>query len=524
MTTPASDALAEESHPAFSPRSILRTLWKRRYWIAAVWLIITAFAASIVRRLPAVYVAEAVILVDSQAILEKFVSATVASVPERIATIQQEILSSGNLLPIIDYFGLYREQRSSVSAESVLGLMRKNVSITADRLDDGGGLRQPIAFRIGYQGPDPRLVTQVANRLASFYVEQDRKMRSGKAEGTSEFLEEQLQQSKKALELLEVEISSYKLRHNGELPEQHDSLASTLSRLQIQFESIRDAINRAQQTKVMLSNSLNLAEASLAGQLRSGQVGPRLASNGEPTQLQKRIDDLQAQFDALRTKYRESHPVVMQVRAELTNLRRTEAAERERANAADSPDRPNQERSTHPVADSPEVSRARQQVAALQAQIEATDRELSDRRAEQLRVLANTEKLQGQMEQMPVREQEMAKITRDYQIAREQYKSLLEKKVSADMALEMEKRQKSDRLVVLDPARVPDKPIKPKRPLLYAAGAVFGLVMGLLAAFGLEMHADVFLGEWELPDETPVLARLPQFEIPFSDRTLTHRD
>src|SRR6185369_1809031 len=81
MTTPASDALAEESHPAFSPRSILRTLWKRRYWIAAVWLIITAFAASIVRRLPAVYVAEAVILVDSQAILEKFVSATVASVP-----------------------------------------------------------------------------------------------------------------------------------------------------------------------------------------------------------------------------------------------------------------------------------------------------------------------------------------------------------------------------------------------------------------------------------------------------------
>src|SRR5260370_12731711 len=91
------------------------------------------------------------------------------------------------------------------------------------------------------------------------------------------------------------------------------------------------------------------------------------------------------------------------------------------------------------------------------------------------------------------------------------------------MALEMERRQKSERLTVLDRARVPDKPIKPKRSLLYPVGTLFSLALALIVGFSVEVNQNVFLGEWELPAETPVLARVPQIEVPFTDPDHPHQ-
>jgi hypothetical protein len=78
----------------------------------------------------------------------------------------------------------------------------------------------------------------------------------------------------------------------------------------------------------------------------------------------------------------------------------------------------------------------------------------------------------------------------------------------------MERRQQSERFVVLDRAQLPEKPLKPKKPALYAGGAGVGLVLALLVGFGAELRKNVLLGEWELPAGTPILARLPYIEVP----------
>ena len=222
-------------------------------------------ASGVVRSLPAVYLSEAVILVDSQKIPEKFVSATVGSdLEERIAAIRQQLLSSGELKKIIDDFGLYKEERKTHFEEEILEKMRDNISITLEPI--GKNDKRPGAFRVGYQGSDPVLVARVANRLTDLYVEQNLKTREGQAEGTSEFLDAQLRGAKNGLDQLEATVSAYKLKHNGELPEQEHTLASALSRLQVELEANRDSINRAQQTKVIVTSNLNAMEASLASQ------------------------------------------------------------------------------------------------------------------------------------------------------------------------------------------------------------------------------------------------------------------
>jgi uncharacterized protein involved in exopolysaccharide biosynthesis len=54
---------------------------------------------------------------------------------------------------------------------------------------------------------------------------------------------------------------------------------------------------------------------------------------------------------------------------------------------------------------------------------------------------------------------ERAVLGLDLGVLRENYVSLLKKKLEADAACDLEKRQKSERFTILDPARIPEKPI-----------------------------------------------------------------
>ena len=108
----------------------------------------------------------------------------------------------------------------------------------------------------------------------------------------------------------------------------------------------------------------------------------------------------------------------------------------------------------------------------------------------------------------------MARLTRDYEISKANYKSLLDKKFSAEMSTDMERRQKSERFTIIDAARVPSVPFKPNRPLLSSLSSLGTLLLTMLLVLGKEAQKGVMLGEWELPAGTLVLARLPQIGMP----------
>jgi polysaccharide chain length determinant protein (PEP-CTERM system associated) len=468
-----------------------------------------------VRRLPSIYQAEAVVLIDSQKIPDKFVTATVASdSEERIAAIRQMLLSSGELKKVIEDFGLYREERKSHFEEDILEMMRSDISITLDSGGPDGGsrtakTRRAGAFRVGYQGSDPVMVTRVANRLADLYVEQNLKTREGQAAGTSDFLDTQLRDAKKHLDEMEAQVSAYKLQHNGELPQQENVLAGALGRLQTELEANRDAINRAHQNRVILESSINAMEATLTAQILAWQQAQQQEDQPVltvgPVTPKSKLPDIEAAYTQLRAKYGDNHPDVVSLRSELENAR---------GSSRQGPPGSSASRSVTPaLAEPPEIGRTRQQLDGLKAQLKGSDTELANRNAEQQRILRDLGSYQKRIERLPIREQELAQMTRDYEVSKENYKSLLDKKMAAGMSLDMERRQQSERFIVLDRAQVPERPFKPKRPQLYAAGAVAALALAILFAFVAELRENVLLGEWELPAGTPVLARLPYIEV-----------
>jgi polysaccharide chain length determinant protein (PEP-CTERM system associated) len=504
--------------PPLGRLSILRMLWKSKTLIGLVWISVSVITAMVVQRIPAIYTSTALVKVDSQKIPDRYVSSTIVSdAQDRLATLSLEILSNRRLEQMIERFDLYREERRIYPMEKILDSMRtKDITVRPETAWNG----RTASFRVGYQGPDPLVVARVANWIANIYVEENTKTRETQAVGTSQFMDSQLKEAKEKLDRLEEAVRLYKTRHNGELPQQEASLNGTLNRLQVELEANRDALNRAQQTRMTLQDSLRLAEDSARieeRELRLAAATPTPGAIVPAGSLQRpltRAEQLQAQLADFRLRgYTDENPDVKRIRRQLDQIRQAqkelpltdaEAGGQTGTVAAGG---------TGHIADSPELRQTRAHIANLKSQLSIAEQELKTREADQRRILSSIAVYQARINGLPIREQEMAQITRDYEFSKVNYQALLDKKINANMAADMEVRQKSEQFTIADQALVPTKPAKPNRVLLNTAGIVFGLLLGAVLGFGKEMQRATLLGEWELPPGVPVLGRLPHIHI-----------
>jgi uncharacterized protein involved in exopolysaccharide biosynthesis len=121
---------------------------------------------------------------------------------------------------------------------------------------------------------------------------------------------------------------------------------------------------------------------------------------------------------------------------------------------------------------------------------------------------------QKRIEETPKREEELSLFMRDYDFLKANYQSLLEKKIQSQMAENLERKQQGEQFRVLDPARLPEKPIRPVAYKIVLIGAVIGLFMGCGLAWFKEMTNQTFHTEAEVEDilGIPVIAVIPNLK------------
>ncbi|HLH03524.1 MAG TPA: Wzz/FepE/Etk N-terminal domain-containing protein [Bryobacteraceae bacterium] len=490
------EAPPQNSHQALT---IIRMLWNRRWLIACLWLFFSVIAVVVARLLPAVYKAEAVVLVDSQKIPEAYVSPTVqGDAADRLALISQSVMTSSRLLAVIDHFGLYRGQRSSMTQDELLRKMRQDISVSFEKNWTGDRMK---AFRLGYQGRNPKIVADVANRLASLYVEENTIARESQAEGTVQFLTRQLQEAKRSLDEQEQKVARFKQEHNGSLPEQENSLLGTLSSTSVELQGVEASIARAQENKLSLEAALAAAESSESA-VRASLAREAKGLSGTTSSVPRSVT-LGEQLRALRLRYTPDYPEVKAVEEQLAEARREEAEQ---------PAAPALAETSRPIRTSPELLQLRERIASLKAQIEVSKHQISSYEKQRDQLSAQLAETRERVGRLPLVEQEMADLKRNYDESAANYNSLLQKQLAAGMATDMERSQKSERFTIIDPARPPQAPEKPKRLVIALIGSIAGLFLGAAAGLGLEYRKGVLLGEWELPAGTLVLGRVPPIE------------
>ncbi|MBE9503992.1 MAG: hypothetical protein IME96_07440 [Proteobacteria bacterium] len=142
----------------------------------------------------------------------------------------------------------------------------------------------------------------------------------------------------------------------------------------------------------------------------------------------------------------------------------------------------------------------------MNSQIDLLNRQETDI----IRKIQGYEKL---VKAVPANEQKLADIQRDYEISLKNYQSLLEKKNSASLAENLEKRQKGERFRVIDPANLPGKPFKPNIQKIMLLGTIAGGGMGIGLVLLLELLNPVFRKTEDLDDilPWPVMAAIPDY-------------
>jgi len=120
------------------------------------------------------------------------------------------------------------------------------------------------------------------------------------------------------------------------------------------------------------------------------------------------------------------------------------------------------------------------------------------------------EHYQKRVEETPKREQELLSLKRDYENIKGTYNSVLARKLEADIALNMEKKQKGEQFRVLDPPGVEEAGL-PNLKVLFLACIMAGLGIGA----GIVFLYEFFDSSVKKPDafqarlSLPVLAVIP---------------
>jgi len=516
----------------FMPLSILRALWKRKLMIFLTWMIVTIVSAVVVYQLPAVYQARTVILIEGQRIPSRMVTSTVnEDLSSRLNRISQQILSYEPLLRLIEEFDLYREDRGSKVQEEIVSEMRKNISV---RVVDGWTKSESPAFQISFEGPDPSVVAQVANRLGTLFINENLRARANQALGTTEFLQNQLEDARRDVERQEEQMRNFRLQHMGELPEQQAVMLAEMRRLEAELDRLDGSETRANQSKLMLENSLQAAESNLEliqrmeEQERSRLGVPTGSDPDDPNRgLALELQQAIAQRDSLQARYSASHPDVVVAGSRVAMLeQRLAQAQKEweqslaaaaAASAETNADAQAAVASQGQPLESQAILRERERIQSTKIQIQLLDEDLAGYEARRAEIRGEIGALDARMSRLPINDQELKKVVRGYEIAQRNYSSLLAKSMEAGLAQEMETRQKAEKFSTLEPARLPEKPIRPDRMMLLAITCGTGLGLGCFLAFGVELRRNVILGEWEMPAEVPVLGHIPVIQVDHGD-------
>jgi len=147
----------------------------------------------------------------------------------------------------------------------------------------------------------------------------------------------------------------------------------------------------------------------------------------------------------------------------------------------------------------------------VQSQIAKLDEKIREHKEHATEVERQIGQHQAELARIPVFQQEISSVMRDYEAAEDQYKHVADRNFAANMAQDLEIRQKGERFEVLDPAQVPYKPSSPDRPILNLTGLAAGLIFGFVGALTLEILDASVKTEQEVVSQlgAPVFGEVP---------------
>ncbi len=482
---------------------VLDVISRNRWFLIIPFMVILLVGIVLAFTLPKMYEARTLILVRPQKVAKNFVQTMEsANIDSRINTISQQIMSRSNLEKIINRFGLFSDPGGrELYREEKIALLRDRIKVEAIKRDK----RAPAdAFSIAFRDKDPKVAMQVANAFANYVIDENLKARQEQTVGTAQFLEEEQAAVKKKLEHYERALKEYRQKYMGGLPEQLDANLRTLDRLQNQLiarqESLRDARNRLAAVENLIAEKRQLEKKT-----SSAAVAATAGGTAAPDEAQT-LDQLKERLAGLQTRYTDKHPDIVRLKSIIAKLEANPGLIKSGKGSSGT-------RVSGTSRGNPELDPYLVQRTEIQGEIRSLTEDIAGIKRQVLYY-------QRLVEDTPRREQELQALKRDYEEIRDTYRSLLERKLEADIAVNMEKKQKGEQFVIIDPAVVPEMPVEPDLKKLFAMVLVAALGVG----GGLVFLREYMDSSFRRPKDVETFLNVPLLaEVPVLSRVTDNR-
>jgi len=411
------------SEQPLSLDQLLLGIWRHRLIVGAIVVAALVLGGLYLLAKPRRYLATTVVRVEAQLLPEELVSPTVTElVQARLATVRHEILSPRILSQVIEEFDLFPETREKIGMNGAVQAMRGRIEVKVEGEN---------AFQISYLGDDAESAAKIANRLPVLYAEMATEERAQAAERAAAIFSAELDQIRPQAEAIEARLTEFKTTYANSLPEALESNLRQLDRLNGLTEMTLSSLADAHRRRTTL--------------VRSGAEG-----NVEVARLGAQMNEARRELSSLESIYGADHP-------EVVSARRAYQAARTR----------------HEIA-----AAAYANGDSEQGRVDGEIRWLKDLA---LGYQGRVDEIMRRVEETPAVGAELAAIHRDYDVVRTKYTSLLSRKVEAELAQDLERRQKSSLFRVVEPALVPLSPAEPKPMSTLGIALLIGLGAGLAA-------------------------------------------
>jgi uncharacterized protein involved in exopolysaccharide biosynthesis len=414
------------------------------------FIVITALvsAASIATAflLPAVYESRSLLLVESPQIPGELAAPTVqAAALEKLQTVENRLMTRANLLDIANRLKVFKDL-PKMTPDEIVFAMRDST-----RIQKSAGRGEATMMTLTFSGETGQIAAGVVNEYVTLILKEDAELRTGSAEATVDFFDQQVKSLSAELDQMSARILEFQNKNA-------DALPSTLAFRLTQQSTLQGKIDAAEQSIAQLEDQKKRLIAIFE---TTGQVtNTGAAQTPEARQLAQLNDQLTQSLAILAP----THPKIRLLEAQIAQL---EIIVKNQT--------PLPANATDPAA------------SMLDVQIADIDSRLALAVQQRDQFLEQMTKLQDTIDRTPANQIALDALTRDYANVQQQYNTAVSRQAAAAAGEKIEVMAKGEKISVIDAAAVPIDPARPDRVLISVGGTIAGMLLGIATIVLMEL-------------------------------------
>lgn len=408
--------------------------WQRRWYVIVPLLLGAVAATATAFLLPTQYQSSAIMLVQSPSLPEDVIGDVSGAIDRRIEAIRQQIINRPRLVSMIEANSLYPDAREDEPLSVIIENMRESITLVPEQADLGSNNpdERTIAVRLAFEYPNAQQAQAVTQQLMERVLELNSSTTTTQRTQTVQFLSDQQATLQRQIDEAEAEVAALNARFGGVLASSNTAM---LGGNAMSYDMQIAAIERDNAALKTQKQNLESADTRDPGVVAA-----------------------ESRLAAARAIYSETHPDVVIARRLLA-----QAQELAKQNVANLP------------------------VESIDRQIAFNNSQIETLRAARARDAAQMSTALSQRSRVPLIEQQSAQLQQRLQGLYGQFQEVSDRLLAARAGARADEEQMGERLLVIEPPVVPDKPSSPNRPAIISIGFGAGLALGLVLALIVEL-------------------------------------